>query len=269
MAIKQKDAKSFWAKAKIEETIFFLAFPLAFYLSFGRATDLSFKDESPLVERTAFSYFDETMFLDITEGWGGMTTESIDLLKILFPCKEIELGEGDNPAVLGEINEINGHKTYIRFLDFKKKERVSFAIGYIEGCPEGCHWNNEESCLEACANPNNWREEKRFISEDETQGFSKEGTKSIENYLDFLEKKIQAIETLSESETENEVYYGRIIKLDDPTYITSPYYLVLPKGTLGLKSFGTYSLIKENRDPEDPFEFKIVINEDTSLILFP
>lgn len=113
-------------------------------------------------------------------GYGGSEDET-DFTKILFPYAETT-ATGRN---LKELSTVNDHMLYYRFLSFIEEKEMSVAIGYMEGCKEGCYFNNETICPKACHVPSNWREVKRFVPDDKRAFVDSEDPKDNYYYGHF------------------------------------------------------------------------------------
>jgi len=184
------------------------------------------------------------------QGMGG-TTEEIDITKILFPVKEIESTGGDFPEYK-KIDEINGNKTYARYIEINPKKSVSFSIGYMEGCPNGCYWGNE-TCLEACSNPNNWVEDRKFKPEDFIQplgGKDSEGNDNVRNEGSYTKDR----------------YYGRFTKSNDPSYKTILFYIKIPEDPKEIIGFGYYYVVDSEGKAVRKVNLGIMREEEISTI---
>ena len=88
------------------------------------------------------------------------TTEELDFRNNLFPYKEAD--ESSSSLLNKELLEATeNHQPYYRLLSFKQGEKLSFAVGYMEGCPDGCYLDGN-ICPKECHDPDNWREVKSF-----------------------------------------------------------------------------------------------------------
>ncbi len=88
----------------------------------------------------------------------GGTNEKTDFTKTLIPYAETNATGGD----LKKFSTVNEHMLYYRFLSFNKGKEINFTVGYMEGCPDGCFFNNETICPEACTIPANWQTVQTF-----------------------------------------------------------------------------------------------------------
>lgn len=88
--------------------------------------------------------FSGSVYLEVTALYEKMKQEGrpLDITKVLLPCENKETN-----------SEKDDSKTYIRILDFKTNESVSFEVGHIKDCDEGCAWD-DENCLPACTTVN-------------------------------------------------------------------------------------------------------------------
>ena len=146
-----------------------------------------------------------------------MYTEKTDFRKILLPYEE-ENKTGEN-LKKGESIKYYGFPKY-------SEGKIVVAIGQIEGCPNGCFFNNETVCPEACFVPGNWKEEKRFegtfFKDSYYKFFKKDGDKDTKEF--YCQIKKYPLHLLSCFKDFDEKEKTEIIKLDESaTVIVLPY----------------------------------------------
>ena len=121
-----------------------------------------------------------------------------DFKKILFAYKESD--ENWSSVLHKELaEELDGHQAYYRILSFTQGKEMSFAVGYMKGCPDGCYLDSEEPCPKECLDPNNWKEIKRFVPAEHIQ-------------------ELGGGETRNEGTFSGGKYHGQFVKLNDPSY---------------------------------------------------
>ncbi len=175
------------------------------------------------------------------KGFGGSDDETA-ITKLLFPCIEKEKSAGSRKTYLGESGTINGHKKFCWITSFIPEEELTFSIGYMEGCPDGDVGKDAEICTDV----NNWREEKRKVPTDKIQSLGGDKERNEGTYT-------------------RAGYYGQIIKSNDPNYITSSFFSIVPENPKDLEGLGSYYIIS----PPGNTVFSIEIDKTAPVIILP
>ena len=117
-------------------------------------------ENNPPIE-TGGSIYSDADVPDIKEGTKEVD-EITDITKVLIPVDEMY-----KTGMYGE-RKTEGLQSYCKIISLMPGERLEFALGNIEGCPNG--WDSSEKAPKECLISDNWRETQRFTSTKEDDG---------------------------------------------------------------------------------------------------
>gem|GEM_PF-5788422 len=181
------------------------------------------------------------------------TEEPQSVIGLLFPCVIEKNSGGDRSETIGYDLKIDGYRFYTQFTEIIDKKVMKFETGYIEGCPDGCYWDDEKSCPDACKDSKNWHRVSWFESEDFIQPLGGGEYRNEGPYREGFDG--------------DEAYYGSVHK-EGTLYITNPRYLNLPKKTIELETFGSYSFVDEEGHSLNPYNSSIQVVKTAPVFRF-
>ena len=184
--------------------------------------------EDPI--KTGVSFYSNDSDAGVPDiGMGGIDNPP-DITQLLIP-----VDEKYKTGRYGE-KKMEGPEKYLKVISHIPEKELSFAIGYMKGCENGC---TEQNCPEACLIPENWIETKRFIS-------------------------TQKIENPPEENPPRERYSGSFSKINNPKYKTETLGCSINTKTVFIECT-FYGVIN---DPEGK-RFGLEQNKNATVIVLP